>query len=614
MTDFKVNDIVKFIAGGYRYFGKITKVTAKKIYVYDFDEYNDYAVSKENAVLVEPVRLDRHTYRKFARYEITLQDVMEDNFVENIINEDNYIVTPEDVLCALKKFINEIKDIDLFYDQWLCYFSELLSNTESETVDNEFYNDNIVLDRIYGMLVLLDVIDASNTECEKIIKELEKYLEDKEKPLLKRRYPEYAKENLLNLLNEEINLNNVSDELVELYKRFAQELCERKNILGLLAVGYGSYGGNRAFPCDWKKSEECMLELIEAVNRMPDQALYANTLGYIYYYGRTNNGVPQYDKAYKYFSLAAFNRIYEAEYKIADMYKNGYGVPKSLNTAKNILYRLYSENIGYMEDGQFNCKFADIAFRMGNLCKDEEDIYESDFDEMLKYYYQADFAIRMRMKETDYYGDGKVAETIRHSLDEAKELIEFKPCNKVIWYSISSLFYDYLSNGNQLDVKAKSMSGGKVKLTFKPHSRRNEERPKKLFITIPELDMCGTYDSFTVTVKPTGKEVIFLDREFSVDEIGLDEFLFDGVPIMFCEDCMYEIRKPKIDDKKYRFVSVVFNQGGRRYDYLCDDNNIKVGDKVKVIVNDEEKEVTVVRAFEKTLSEMSMPLKYYKQL
>lgn len=68
------------------------------------------------------------------------------------------------------------------------------------------------------------------------------------------------------------------------------------------------------------------------------------------------------------------------------------------------------------------------------------------------------------------------------------------------------------------------------------------------------------------------------------------------------------------DDKKYRFVSVVFSQGGKRYDYLCDDKNIKVGDKVKVIVNDEEKEVTVVRAFEKILSEMSMPLKYYKQL
>ena len=27
----------------------------------------------------------------------------------------------------------------------------------------------------------------------------------------------------------------------------------------------------------------------------------ANSLGYIYYYGRVNNGIPEYDKAYKYF-------------------------------------------------------------------------------------------------------------------------------------------------------------------------------------------------------------------------------------------------------------------------------------------------------------------------
>ena len=36
---------------------------------------------------------------------------------------------------------------------------------------------------------------------------------------------------------------------------------------------------------------------------MPKKAFLANTLGYIYYYGRCNNGNPEYELAYKYASM-----------------------------------------------------------------------------------------------------------------------------------------------------------------------------------------------------------------------------------------------------------------------------------------------------------------------
>ena len=272
------------------------------------------------------------------------------------------------------------------------------------------------------------------------------------------------------------------------------------------------------------------------------------------------------------------------------------------------------KNIKYIENGEFDCKFADIALRMGNYCKDTNDPYESDFDEMLKYYYQADFAVRMRMKQTNYYGDCKVAKAIDNALAETKEAIEFKTQNKIEWLSICSIFHDYLSSGNKLDVRAKKMAAGKIKLIFKPHSKWQEKYTGRVFITIPDLDMCGLYDSLTVIVKPLGEEIDYPEEQFTVDRMDYHAFYFDGFPVMFCDNCIFEIKKPKTDSKKYRFVSVVFGQGGKSYDYLCDDESIKIGDKIKVTANNEGKEVTVVSIFEKTENEASLPIKRYKQI
>ena len=126
--------------------------------------------------------------------------------------------------------------------------------------------------------------------------------------------------------------------------------------------------------------------------------------------------------------------------------------------------------------------------------------------------------------------------------------------------------------------------------------------------------MCGFYDSLTVIVKPLGNETLCPDEQFTVDRMDYNAFYFDGFPVMFCENCTFEIKNPKTDNKKYRFVSVIFGQGGKSYDYLCDDESIKIGDRIKVIANDEEKEVIVVGIFEKNESEMFLPIKKYKRI
>lgn len=65
----------------------------------------------------------------------------------------------------------------------------------------------------------------------------------------------------------------------------------------------------------------------------------ADGLGFIYYYGR--NGQVNYDKAFYYFSIAKDNGDDEAAMKIADMYRNGYGVKKDEEKYKSILLEIY---------------------------------------------------------------------------------------------------------------------------------------------------------------------------------------------------------------------------------------------------------------------------------
>ena len=62
-------------------------------------------------------------------------------------------------------------------------------------------------------------------------------------------------------------------------------------------------------------------------------------LGYIWYYGRT--GSRDYKKAFEYYSRAAKCGSIIAEYKVADMYRNGYYVDKDLNKFKSIIENLY---------------------------------------------------------------------------------------------------------------------------------------------------------------------------------------------------------------------------------------------------------------------------------
>ncbi len=183
---------------------------------------------------------------------------------------------------------------------------------------------------------------------------------------------------------------------------------------------YAYYGGNKIVPCDWKKSEQALLQL-EAMG----DSRAANSLDYIYYSNRL--GAPDYEKAFYFFSKAAEAGVTEAKYKLADLYRNGHGVTKNEEKAFRMLKAVYDEQLVVIQDRNFACHYADIALRMGYCYEDGAGVAQ-DYHKAREYFLRAKYAIEMRMLKHDCYGDSTVA----HNIDAALNRIKGKGDGEII--------------------------------------------------------------------------------------------------------------------------------------------------------------------------------------
>ena len=408
------------------------------------------------------------------------------------------------------------------------------------------------------------------------------------------------------------------DELADL-RIIVTGLSEDGNRQALEVLAYACYGGNRLFACDWVRSRDCLLRLSERED-VPDKdkAFYANTLGYIYYYGRCSGGVPEYDKAFSCFSLGADCGIYESMYKLSDMYLHGYGTAKNLYAAQIQLRMVFEKSYDSIRSSEFDCEFADVALRLGNLCRDG--IIEDESAEA--YYQMADFAIKKRAK-FNRYGDSKVACAIAGELARIREGQPVKKRTTLRDFDavdiVSRLFDNYTCEVTIKPVK----QGISFKVKRMPHPHCDEAEGE--FDLLPEYGYCDVVSSVTFTAVgaelPNLKNpVTFIADSFSVAEVEGKKyclFLHHKEPVFAVEAKEFTRKLPaaRRRHEKHGFVSVVFENGGKSYDYLCDFYGIEVGDRVAVETNDGEAEAAVVRVFEADICDMPLdPARYKKVL
>lgn len=633
MHELKINDTVLFTQKDRQYSGVISKIGKKNATVLIHETGEEKRIPIERIDYVPPVMLSTEEMRQLCRYEIKLSDLKKGHpDCANILFDEWYEITFEDLLAAMRNIKSSSNDSKTIIREWyspICWnlieeMDCIIYENTPEDVEmieglptRQDCIEEILLSWLKSFLVESEESFVERIDC--IINFINSVIENEKKPILDRNYTDDEKEKVINCFNNDDRLKKATEFELTVYRTFIDELCEKDNITALKSKGYGCYGGDPAYDCDWDTSLKCIQRLFE----LTGNPMYANTLGYIYYYGRCWNGEPKYEEAFKCFSVGAAGLYYESKYKLADMFLHGYGVPKNPNLAYTIVESLYDENLKYIMDGKFDCKFADIALRLGGYAEKGYAEYPN-FPLAYIYYLQADFAIRQRLKY-DYYGDALVAERIRNSLNTILESGNVQKPKKTAAINLKSFLYRYLRQYRKLQVGIKLLKNGVVKLALRIAPFKDEKYPPKLFITSYETGFCGMIETLNIKVKDAQiistvdtdiNEPIYFDGIDVIDADGREDivFLLGDMVIGVIVGSFYFTSPTRTSGKKHKFASVYFTSGGKHYDYLLNIDDVAVGDTVFVMTDRGKTEVTVAAIFEKVESELPLPIGKYKKI
>ena len=589
--------------------------------------------------------------RRIARYEITFRDLVPEGRVADVefVCSGRYDTTLEDFREALARMKASDPSVQELYSNWFAplrrladdfglnrffddekddasasefpglkttedqYFRELLDDLAYACDNEDYENDDVVWDVVSKI--------SEDFDFDEKIDDIDHFLANRGKPFEEWKFSQSAMERYVCRITGPafLDLEKASEPALALARKFVEELCEKDSEIGLFFKGYSCYGGNRLYPTEWRASRDCVTRLFEK-NGDP---VCANTLGYIYYYGRCNDGVPDYDAAFRYYEIAALNNVGEAIYKLGDMFRHGYGCRKNEKTAKALYTRAYRENRGDFLRGYCSrfSSFADAALRMGLVYS--EGIDEKVDDEIaLRYLLEAEYAAKLRVKESDFFGDAKVVADVEKKLAEVRSRLPDGYFQEEVKIFSLRFFEDLYHENNRCELTRFEDSEGRVVLVAKRIPTRSVPHPDAILVAVPELAFCERTNTVALTLDEDA-EVWFKDDANCVRydfcaydyRANRDQFYYDDELVAWTKSKFRYFRGAKQEacGPEYRFAVVRFSPDGKTYDYFCDET-VRPGDRVIVEGYDGEKEVEVVETTTRRESELTLPLKRYKNV
>ncbi len=584
--------------------------------------------------------------KQIARYEITFKDVLDGADFEDgsITCPEVYTFTLDDLYHAIQNMKAADPSVNEFGEFWFYPITQLSDAFNLDRAQG-FSDDEDQIERIpdsmkgYPGLNLTDSawfytlwqeLENCWVDCEdetrlsefldydSILSGLDRYHSNKGKPLEEWSFSKREMEDYIRFFDDDQFVKEADERKLALARKFVDQLCDEDSEPALSIKGYACYGGNRLYPCDWNTSRDCMIRLFEK----KDDPQYANTLGYIYYYGRCNGGVPEYDKAFHYFGIAAANGLYEGMYKLADMYCHGYACTQSKRTARSLYKMVYDDSIKNFLDGH-EASFADAALRMGNVYEKGIDA-EADAAEAYYYYLQADYAAKLRAQENEFFGNTTVVINAQKALEETRKQLPEGFLRDYTVYDIPWLFRQLTEENNRCEIRKVTNADGHTELIAKRIPTRSVPEPDSILVTIPQLSFCVRTREVSFTINDTA-EVWFTGNESHVRFDFCDwndvecryEFFYDDTVVAWSKSDEYRFYGNPVEEPhgpEYRLVSVRFGPSGRTYDYICEDKAVQAGDTVVVEGYDGETEVEVISVAVKRESELGLPVERYKKI
>lgn len=563
-----------------------------------------------------------------------------------ILCKESFQITMEDVVTALEYFKANNISATLICEDWFYGLNYILGDiiglpaflgVEGTAEDIELYilNENCffkneqelalyIFERLYEMDEERFNADDETQYCMEVIADLleiiKQYPENKDKPYTEWRLTRKQMKDYLYYYADEKDLAEAPVEEKEAYKKILLELADQDDAFAVKTLGYAYYGNdNPVFPCDWEKSRDCMLRLME-IDSDRNKAQAANTLGYIYYYGRVNNGVPQYEEAYKYFSLAAFYGFYEAVYKVGDMIRDGKGTFKNEEAAFRMYSWVYDDNYLHFLQGRGEV-LSDAALRIGSCYKNGVGV-RKNLMLAYRYYLIAKVSVEERMRSSNFFGLSTVAANINSGLSElrkelGKEVME-KSCKVYPEMLLKQIVFANGVTKAQMTVREKKTG---YSITIETLCNDKQWSIPKMLLVFPEISYCHKSNEVKLFIPKEAKvETITDDKTFEFDNVKMKKgelHLYYKKKLVFSTDASTWIIKA---DRKtgskvlHKFASVQFVPGGRTYDYLCDGMDIKEGDDIVIPGMNGEQVVKAVRVYEQPEMDMALELEKYKKV
>ena len=593
----------------------------------------------------ESVNISLEQMKALARYEITFDQLAKMSEIEDgkLMFPDYYKFTLEDLYIALKNIVKTNPTVSDFGEYWyypltnleeaFC-INEACGGVEDDDSDSESDNDyepffglplteeGVFCKIWYGLEDIWSESDDDShmkdlEEVNQYIKEIELFLSNKGKPVEEMEFTDEQKKRFIELFESDERVKRALDSELRLCRQFTEELCKKDSGTALHLKGYACYGGNRLYECNWPVSRDCMIRLFEKT----DDPQYANTLGYIYYYGRCNGGIPEYEKAFESFSIAAANGLHEGLYKLADMFRHGYACKKSERTARALYGMVYDDCYKQFLEGREGA-FADAALRMGNVYS--KGIGEGiDPEEAYRYYLQADFAAKRRAKVNNFFGDTNVIIGIQKALEETKTELPDDFFKEYVEIEHPWIFWGICEDGYRAGVVIKK-DGDKDIVSVTRLPRRSQKDPAPILLTVPTIDYCDLITG--MEMEAYGLKSSFGDHPVTIfkydscewnDAERRIDFYYDEDQVgwLACDHYRYYNKnKSQPSGQLLKLVSISFQPNGRTYDYLCEIPDVEAGDHVIVMGYDGETEVTVQNVYTKYESELGLPLDRYKKV
>ncbi|MBR4781999.1 MAG: hypothetical protein IK014_11700 [Lachnospiraceae bacterium] len=433
------------------------------------------------------IQYNEKELRELIRFEMDPSIFSEENmgsgYLDNIEITGTYKADYKDIITACENIKKSGADYDTVHNWYYYIFDEIAAHygyswedcTDYRylwpSTDEELF---LAMDNAFNDIFIYedDSTDALMEKIDEIIEIKENYEYNKQHPIDEWKLSKLQKSMIMESYRD---TDKVPRSKVALFRKIVDEMCEKDDPLALYIKGYGCYGGDKIYECDWEESRKCITKLFE----MEGNPYYANTLGYIYYYGRCNGGVPEYEKAFQYFSIGAAFDVTESIYKQADMFLGGKGCIKSPQTFDHIINKLYAEARPRFCLGE-DAKFADIALRKASSMERAED-YENAF----YYYLEADCAIKKRLKKSTFFGNKTVQEKITKSIEAIKPKLREDFFKDEIVTDIPFWLFNMVADKCKSRIEIANISQNRYMIKI---SREKADHPGKALIVAEELE------------------------------------------------------------------------------------------------------------------------------